>query len=57
MITANSDIKVIDFVIIGCDGIWGCLRNQEACDIIIKRLRDKPQNMTCVVIVFKKDKK
>ena len=33
MITANPDIKVvdftsdIDFVIIGCDGIWDCLKN------------------------------
>ena len=48
MITANPDIKVIDFdqdmnfVIIGCDGIWDCLKNQQACDFVIKRLRDNP---------------
>ena len=48
MITANPDIRVvdfsndIDFVIIGCDGIWDCLDNQQACDFVAKRLKDNP---------------
>lgn len=47
IITANPDIRVesiddsCDFIIIGCDGIWDCLTNDEAVNIIKDNLSNK----------------
>ena len=44
IITAYPDVieekmsKDNDFIIIGCDGIWDCIQDQDACDFIIKKL-------------------
>lgn len=49
MITANPDIivekldKDCDFIILGCDGIWDCLTNQEACDYVKQRVVTAPK--------------
>ena len=49
IITAYPDViedKIeddIDFIVIGCDGIWDCIQDQDICDIIndkIKKAKD-----------------
>ena len=48
MITANPDILVedystdIDFIVIGCDGIWDCLTNQKCCEMISEKMKNNP---------------
>jgi len=46
IITAYPDVieekmsKDNDFIIIGCDGIWDCIQDQDVCDIIKKKLNE-----------------
>ena len=50
IITAYPDVieekmsKDNDFIIIGCDGIWDCLQDQDACDIINKNINSPGNN-------------
>lgn len=56
MITANPDIREepfderADFMIIGCDGIWDCLNNQEACDLVKNSLKETPTGKISPII-------
>lgn len=47
MITAapeitSTEIKDVDFIFLGCDGVYDCLSNQEICDFINVRLKKNP---------------
>ncbi len=50
MITAYPEINIeiidndVDFIIIGCDGIWDCLTPQQACDFVKKELYSDNNN-------------
>jgi len=35
------DIKDIEFMVLGCDGIWECASNQDVVDFVAKRVKDK----------------
>ena len=47
IITSYPDVvddKIVDendFIVIGCDGIWDCIQDQDICDIIIDKLQNE----------------
>ena len=56
IITADPDIlsndfnNDVDFIIVGCDGIWDCLSNQQACDFVLSRIhKDKNRKLSKII--------
>ena len=49
MITANPDIRIeplnkdVEFIIMGCDGIWECLSNDEAVNLVRSEITKNPK--------------
>ena len=41
-ITKIEDTEGIDFIIMGCDGVWDCVKRQLVCDFIDKEIRENP---------------
>jgi serine/threonine protein phosphatase PrpC len=54
MITANPDIKKIenqglDFIIMGCDGIWEVKSNEDMVNWVQKRLTDEKRELNSIL--------
>ena len=41
-ITRIDDIKNIDFIIMGCDGVWDCVKRQLVCEFMEKEIKENP---------------
>ena len=41
-ITKIEDTEGIDFIIMGCDGLWDCVKRQMVCDFIDKEINANP---------------
>ena len=41
-ITKIEDTEDIDFIIMGCDGVWDCVKRQIVCDFVEKEIKENP---------------
>lgn len=42
-ITKIEDTDGIDFIIMGCDGVWDCVKRQMVCDFVDKEIKEHPE--------------
>jgi serine/threonine protein phosphatase PrpC len=38
---ASESLQDVSFIVIACDGVWDCMTNQQICDFINERLKNK----------------
>ena len=41
-ITKIEDTDGIDFIIMGCDGVWDCVKRHAVCDFVDRQIRENP---------------
>ena len=41
-ITKIEETDGIDFIIMGCDGVWDCVKRQLVCDFVDRQIRENP---------------
>ena len=41
-ITKIQDTEDIEFIIMGCDGVWDCVKRQLVCDFVDKQIKENP---------------
>ena len=52
-ITKIEDTDGIDFIIMGCDGVWDCVKRQLVCDFVDKQIRENPnKNLSDILKVI-----
>ena len=52
-ISKIEDIDDIDFIIMGCDGVWDCVKRQMVCEFVDKEIRENPdKNLSDILKVI-----
>jgi protein phosphatase 1G len=53
-ITTDNLTPDCNFIVIGCDGVWDCMTNQEICDFISERLKTNTKLSAIIEEIFDK---
>lgn len=48
-ITKIKSLEGIEFIIMGCDGLWDCVEPQKLCESISRRLKDKEVKISSII--------
>ncbi len=50
-ITKIEDTDGIDFIIMGCDGVWDCVKRQMVCDFVDKEMKEHPEKNLSEILI------